>query len=128
METENTTLVARQSPGLDQLDESQAITIAPRVDIFENQHEILLEADFPGVPKDALSVQLDRAELVIEGTQEATEHQSQPRLAFSRAFRVPNTVDPTGVSAELTQGVLRVHLAKSEAAKPRRIEVSGSES
>lgn len=124
METENTTLTHRQSPSLDQPDEAQAITMTPRVDIFENQDEILLVADFPGVPKDALSVELDRSELVIEGTQAANEHQTQPRLAFSRAFRVPHTVDPNGVSAELTQGVLKVHLAKSEAAKPRRIEVS----
>jgi HSP20 family molecular chaperone IbpA len=35
-------------------------------------------------------------------------------------------VDPNGVSAELAQGVLRVHLAKSEAAKPKRIEVRSS--
>jgi len=34
-------------------------------------------------------------------------------------------VDPDGVTAELSQGVLKVHLAKSEAAKPKRIEVRG---
>jgi HSP20 family molecular chaperone IbpA len=76
------------------------------------------------VPKDSLSIQLDRSELLIEGAQAAEEGGPQPIL-FSRAFRVPNTVDPDGVTAELAQGVLKVHLAKSEAAKPKRIEVRG---
>ena len=127
MTSESTALTQRQSTNLDQTEEAQIVTITPPVDIYENQDEILVVADFPGVPKDALSVRLDRSELVIEGTQAAPGAQSQSRaLAFSRVFRVPNTVDPNGVSAELSQGVLRVHLAKSEAAKPKRIEVRGS--
>jgi len=127
MTTESTALSQRQSTNLDQPEEAQVVSITPPVDIYENQDEILVVADFPGVPKDALSVRLDRSELVIEGTQEAPGAQGETRaLAFSRVFRVPNTVDPNGVSAELSQGVLRVHLAKSEAAKPKRIEVRGA--
>jgi len=127
MTSESTALTQRQSTHLDQPEEAQVVTITPPVDIYENRDEILVVADFPGVPKDTLSVRLDRSELVIEGTQAATGAQSETRaLAFSRVFRVPNTVDPNGVSAELSQGVLRVHLAKSEAAKPKRIEVRGS--
>ena len=103
------------------------MNVTPPVDIYENRDEILVVADFPGVPKDSLSVRLDRSELLIEGTQVGSEEQTQPRLlAFSRAFRVPNTVDPDGVSADLSHGVLQVHLAKSEAAKPKRIEVRSS--
>ena len=124
MTNDTTTLAHPETPSLVQSEEPQVVTVTPRVDIFENQDEILLVADFPGVPKDSLWVGLDGSELVIEGTQLA--HEGQPKirpLAFSRTFRVPNTVDPNGVSAELAQGVLRVHLAKSEAAKPKRIEV-----
>ncbi len=127
MISQSKALTQPQSSSLDQPEESEAITITPRVDVYENQDEILLVADFPGVPKDSLSVRLDRSELVIEGTQAASEARTQIQpLAFSRAFRVPNTVDPSGVSAELAHGVLRVHLAKSEAAKPKRIEVRSS--
>lgn len=126
MTTETTAMNARPTPSLDQHDEIGMTRVAPPVDIYENQDEILLVADFPGVPKDGLSVRLDRSELLIEGTQES-EWESLPRLAFSRAFRVPNTVDPKGVRAELNRGVLTVRLAKSEAAKPRRIEVRSSE-
>jgi len=124
MTKNSTTLAERETPSLVQPEESQVVTLTPRVDIYENQDEILLVADFPGVPKGSLWVGLDGSELVIEGAQLAHEGQPQVRpFAFSRTFRVPNTVDPNGVSAELAQGVLRVHLAKSEAAKPKRIEI-----
>jgi len=124
MTNDTTTLAQRQTPSLVQPEEPQVVTVTPPVDIYENQDEILLVADFPGVPKDSLWVGLEGSQLVIEGTQPAHEGPPQARpLAFSRTFRVPNTVDPNGVSAELAEGVLRVHLAKSEAAKPKRIEV-----
>jgi len=124
MTTESTTLTQREATSLDQPEQRHVATVTPPVDIYENQDEILLVADFPGVSKEDLSIRLDRAELVIEGIQATTGDDAPNRvLAFARTFRMPNTVDPNGVSAELTQGVLRVHLAKSEAAKPKRIEV-----
>lgn len=127
MTTENTALTEREATRMDRPQRAQVVSITPPVDIYESSDEILVVADFPGVPKDALSVRLERSELLIEGTQAAPEGQYQlPIVAFSRAFRVPNTVDPHGVSAELSQGVLRVHLAKSESAKPKRIEVRSS--
>jgi HSP20 family molecular chaperone IbpA len=103
-----------------------AVTVAPPVDIYENVDEILVVADFPGVPTEALTVRLDGPELLIEGTQAAAADAATRALRFSRAFRVPETVDPERISAEMTHGVLRVHLAKSEAAKPRRIQVKAS--
>jgi len=124
MTTEKTALTNRSTPSLAQPDESQVRTVTPLVDIYENKDEILVVADFPGVPEKALTVELDRSELSIEGQQATPEKEGQPRpLRFYRAFRVPNTVDPKGVSATLSRGVLHVHLTKSEAAKPRRIEV-----
>jgi HSP20 family molecular chaperone IbpA len=93
----------------------EARAVAPPVDIFENNDEILIVADFPGVERDALHVRLDASELTIEGQSEGT--------ALRRAFQVTNTIDPDRISAELNAGVLRVRLVKREEAKPRRIEV-----
>jgi HSP20 family molecular chaperone IbpA len=124
--TERDTTLSR-SQSLSQPDEPMLVSVTPHVDIYENQDEILVVADFPGVAKDSVSVRLERAELLIEGIQDAPADQPGMRpLAFSRTFRVPNTVDPDGISAELSGGVLQVHLAKSEAAKPKRIEVRAS--
>jgi HSP20 family protein len=102
----------------------RSVVLEPLVDIYESRDEILLVADFPGVPKEALTVRLDRSDLVLEGAQPERDEDSAPRpVMFSRTFRVPSTVEAGGVSAELSGGVLRVHLAKSESAKPRRIPV-----
>jgi HSP20 family protein len=67
---------------------------------------------------------MEDQELLIQGAQPdpSGDEPWQP-LEFSRVFRVPNTVDPAGISAELKQGVLRLTLKKREEAKPRRIEV-----
>lgn len=127
MTIEKTTSSQRETTSLDQPEQPNVMTVTPPVDIYENQNEILLVADFPGVPTDALSIRLDHSELVIEGAQRPSDEQGADQvLAFARTFRVPNTVDPNGVRAELSRGVLRLHLAKSEAAKPKRIQVRGS--
>lgn len=127
MTTRETALSQREATSLDQPEQPNVIAMTPPVDIYENQDEILLVADFPGVPNDSLSIRLDRSELVIEGTQTGPAgHAPSQVLAFVRTFRVPNTVDPNGIRAELARGVLRVHLAKSESAKPKRIEVRSS--
>jgi len=101
-------------------------TVAPPVDIYENEEEILLVADVPGVESDHVDVRLEQGQLDLEAKQVPPREQAEslPAVLFARSFRVPETVDPAGVSAELKDGVLRVHLKKSEAAKPRRIEVS----
>ena len=106
---------------------SELPTVIPPVDIFENDDEIMVVADFPGVDPDKVDVHLEGGQIDIEGRQSPATEQAQalPALMFARSFRVPETVNPEGVTAELKNGVLRVHLKKSEAAKPRRIKVSG---
>jgi HSP20 family protein len=98
--------------------------LVPPVDVLENKDEILVIADLPGVSKEGLTVRLEDSELLIQGAQPdpGGDEQWQP-VEFYRAFRVPNTVEPAGITAELKQGVLRLTLKKREEAKPRRIEV-----
>lgn len=127
MDNQNTEITPRSTPDLTEKADANTIAVAPPVDIYENQNELLVVADFPGVPSESLNINLDGSELVIAGTQSLPEAATDVRaLSFSRTFRVPNTVDPNGISAELDHGVLRVHLAKSESAKPRRIEVKSA--
>ena len=98
--------------------------VAPPVDVYENTDEILVIADLPGVSKDELAVRLEDSELLIQGTQaDLSDAPVWQAVDFYRTFRVPNTVDPAGVSAELKNGVLSVKLKKREEAKPKQIEV-----
>lgn len=101
-------------------------TITPPVDIYENDDEILLVADFPGVDPNEIEVHLEQGQLDIEGQQvpPAEQADSLPPVLFARSFRVPDTIDSDGVAAELKNGVLNIRLKKSEAAKPRRITVT----
>jgi len=99
--------------------------LAPNVDIFESDREILIDADFPGITPDALEVQLDGGELTLEGRRPAPPNGRPSRLR--RTFRVPESVDPGGVEAELRNGVLRVRLPKREEALPRRIEIRAAD-
>jgi HSP20 family protein len=102
--------------------------IAPLVDIYESDDEILLHADMPGVDKDAVNVNIDNGKLEISGSRKlettgATGWEEFGDAEFRRVFSVPQTIDVGKVNAELTDGVLRLHLPKAEAAKPRQIEI-----
>lgn len=96
--------------------------LAPNVDIFENEQEILLDADLPGVSQDALTVDLHGSQLTLEGRRLGVDGWTQAGR-FRRTFTVPEIVDPERVEAELRGGVLRVRMPKREEAKPRRIPV-----
>jgi HSP20 family molecular chaperone IbpA len=89
------------------------------VDIFEGSDELVLLADLPGVEPDGLSVSFEAPELKIEGRRGAGDTAS----VYSRTFRVSEQIDPNGISAELSAGVLKLRLAKAAHTKPRKIEV-----
>jgi HSP20 family molecular chaperone IbpA len=93
--------------------------LTPPVDIYENDQELLLVADLPGVQADGLEVKLDPPSLRIEGR--PAHDGGDARL--TREFRITEAIDPDGISAELRNGVLKVHLKKSQALRPRKVEV-----
>ena len=103
-------------------------TLTPSVDIYENSEEILLFADMPGVKKEDITIDLDNGQLTLVGTrymaQESTLQLEEFGSArFRRIFSVPQGIDLIKVDAELNDGVLKLHLPKSESVKPRRIEI-----
>jgi HSP20 family molecular chaperone IbpA len=106
----------------------QRFTVAPRVDVYENANELLLVADVPGANKESVSIQLDKGQVTIEATRN-DDVSGSPVVAeyrptdYVRVFAVPQGIDATKIDAQLTGGVLRLRLPKSEALKPRRIEV-----
>jgi len=102
--------------------------VTPRVDIFENDQELLLKADVPGVREGSLDIRLDQEELTFSGRREeldaGTPLGREFRMVdYRRTFLVPTGIDHGKVTAELKNGVLWLHLPKSEAVKPRQITV-----
>jgi HSP20 family molecular chaperone IbpA len=106
----------------------QLPTLAPAVDIYENDEEILLHADLPGVAKEDINVNIDNGRLTISGVRNlevagTANWEEFGNVEYKRTFSVPQTIETSKVKAELKDGVLRLHLPKSEAAKPRQIEI-----
>jgi HSP20 family molecular chaperone IbpA len=104
---------------------------APDVDVFENADEVLVVADIPGVPGEAVDIRVENDTLTIEARQGAPGE--APALAreyepvdYARAFRIPAGIDGTGVRAEAKGGTVVVHLPKAAASKPRKIAVQTS--
>jgi HSP20 family protein len=110
-------------------EKSQKLTVLiPSVDIYENTEEILLYADLPGVKKEDISIDLDNGQLTLVGnrffeTGKGVQFEEFGSAQFRRVFSVPQGIDLAKVDAELNEGVLKLHLPKSEAVKPRKIEV-----
>jgi HSP20 family molecular chaperone IbpA len=101
---------------------------APPFDIYENKEELLLIADLPGVDTDHLKIHMDKNELIIEGLRSPVKHnhvlaQESEVCDYRRTFVVPPGIDEEKIKAETQYGVLRLHLPKSEAVKPRQIQV-----
>ena len=124
--SERTELTARQESMPERTHDVPAVT--PQVDIFENDEEILVYADMPGVLKDQVSVNIENGRLEISGTRKleitgATGWEEFGDVEYRRVFSVPQTIDVAKVNAELKEGTLRLHLPKAEAAKPRKIEI-----
>lgn len=103
------------------------VRVTPPVDVYESMDEVLIVADLPGTDPSTLDVRIDPPELRIEARQPAAREKPGPDgwapVLFERAFRIPETIDADATSAELKNGVLHVRLKKSEASKPRRIQV-----
>jgi HSP20 family protein len=104
---------------------------SPSAEVSETDDAYVVAAELPGVTKDQISVRLQDRELVITG--EVTDrprgrrHRSSRRTGrFEYRAILPGDVKPDGVSAQLADGVLTVTVPKSQAARPREIEVSGS--
>lgn len=107
-------------------------TVRPACDIFENQDELVLVVDLPGVPSDAVSIDIDKDVLTIVGRRQVALPEGARVLAghgfgwdFRRQFTVGSQIDQDKVRAELKDGVLEVHLPRHERTKPRRIAIAG---
>jgi HSP20 family protein len=94
--------------------------IAPAVDIYENEHELMLLADLPGVTRDGVNIQFEPERLTLE----ATRPMGETTLTYRRVFTVAPVFDAEKVTAVLERGVLQLRLPKSAAVKPRQIPVT----
>jgi HSP20 family protein len=103
----------------------------PAVDIFDNDNEIILKAELPGLKKEDIDIHVEDNLLTLRGERKREEEVKEKGFfrseraygAFSRSFTLPATVAVKKISADYKDGILAVTLPKAEEAKPRQIEV-----
>ena len=107
---------------------------APLVDITEDDKEYTIKAELPEVKKDEVKISVQNDVLSISGERKYEKEEKDKKYhrveraygSFSRSFTVPEDADADQVSAEFKEGLLQVHLPKSEKVKPKTIEVKVS--
>jgi len=115
----------------------ESITVAewaPLVDISEDDKEYLIKAELPEVKKEETEkVTVENGvvglfERKLEKEEKDRKHHRIERAygSFGRSFALPEDADAEKVNAEFNDGVLKLHIAKSEAARPKQIEVKVS--
>jgi HSP20 family protein len=112
----------------------ETITVAdwiPTVDIAETDTEYQIKAELPEVKKEDVKVTVEDGVLTIQGERRHEVEEKGKRYhrversygSFVRSFTLPDHVDDAKVKAEYKDGVLHLHLPKSEKAKPKAIDV-----
>jgi len=111
-------------------------TFAPAVDVYEDEHNVTLKIEVPGIEEKDIDVRIENHTLTVHGERKFEKEEKEENYrrverqygSFTRSFTLPNTVDTEGVTANYDKGVLKIKLAKKAEAKPKQIKVSvGSE-
>jgi HSP20 family protein len=106
----------------------------PSVDIFENDNEVVLKAELPGMNAKDIEVRLENNVLMLKGerrfekeTKEENYHRVEREYGtFSRSFALPAAVNAEKVAAEYKDGILKVVLPKKEETKPKPIKIAAA--
>lgn len=113
-------------------DARSATDWTPVVDISEDDTEYLIHAELPDVPRENVTINVENGQLTFSGQrtfEEETKDRKYHRVeraygSFTRTFSLPDDTDVERIHAEYKEGMLNIHLPKSESARPRRIEVA----
>lgn len=103
----------------------------PKVDVHENDEQITLRAELPGLSEDDVELTIDKGRLTVQGEKRLEKEDTDGKYrrieatygSFYRSFPLPDLIDQDNIGARFDNGVLYVTLPKVEAAKPKRIEV-----
>ena len=105
---------------------------APPVDVYEDEHNITLKIEVPGIDEKDINVSIENNTLTVRGERRFEKDEKEENYhrvermygSFTRSFTLPNTLDPEQVSANYEKGVLKIRLAKKTEAKPKVIKVN----
>lgn len=106
-------------------------SFVPAVDVYEDQKNLVLKLEVPGLNEEDLNISLENDTLSVQGERKFEKEEKEENFhrierrygSFTRTFRLPKTVDSESVEASYEKGVLKITLAKKAEAKPKQIKV-----
>jgi len=113
-------------------EESNLTPWAPTVDIYETEHELVVQADLPDVNPQDLDIRVENNILTIRGERKFENKVNEENYlrversygSFSRSFSLANSVNSEAIKADYQNGVLTLSIPKREEAKPKQIKVN----
>jgi HSP20 family protein len=109
-------------------------TFTPPVDVYEDEHNLVLKLEVPGMNDEDLKISLENNTLTVTGERKFDKEEKEENFhrierrygTFTRTFRLPTTVDTESVEAGYDKGILKVTLAKRAEAKPKQIKIGNT--
>src|SRR5579863_1887800 len=122
----------QQSVGESREESLTTSSFAPAVDVYEDDQQVTLKIEVPGIDEKDIDVRLENNTLTVHGERKLEKEEKEENYrrverqygSFTRSFTLPTTVDAEGVSAQYDKGVLKITLAKKAEAKPKQIKIS----
>ena len=108
----------------------------PAVDIQENDKEILLELELPGLKPENVEVTAENGVLTVRGEKKGERKEGEENRyhlvertygSFMRTFQLPQGIDEEQINAQFENGILTLHIPKAALPQPRRIQINGSQ-
>ena len=118
----------------DNQDALSTSSFSPAVDVYEDEHNVTLKLEVPGVDEKDLDIRVENNTLTVHGERKFEKEEKEENFrrverqygSFTRSFNLPQTVNADQVSANYEKGVLKISLPKRAEAKPKQIKVNVS--
>ena len=122
----------RETQGNSQDESLTSSSFAPAVDVYEDEHNVTLKIEVPGIDEKDIDVRIENNTLTVHGERKIEKEEKEENYrrverqygGFTRTFNLPPTVDAEKVQADYDKGVLKITLPKKAEAKPKQIKVN----
>ena len=109
----------------------EVMSVAPFANMYEKDNDIVIAVEMPGVDKESLNVNIDGNQLIIQGNKKKDDIGKEYTLlykertlgSYERRFEINTQIDRNKINAEYKEGILKISLAKSEDAQPKKIMI-----
>jgi HSP20 family protein len=126
----------RETQGNHQDESLTSSSFAPAVDVYEDEHNVTLKIEVPGIDEKDIDVRIENNTLTVHGERKIEKEEKEENYrrverqygSFTRTFNLPPIVDAEKVQAEYDKGVLKITLPKKAEAKPKQIKVNVGQS